>query len=272
MQLRGHRESMKLTVDDVAAHLDTAPRTVHRWEAGKSIPGLAVLRVLLDHYGVTDPLARMELETLRAEGKAPGWWTPYSSDVRPTFATFLGLEVDALSLMEYSAILVPGLLQTEAYMRAVMSKAVPRLSDEAIDKRVGVRLERQLDKFSRQTLRHFVIDESILWRRVGGVDTMREQLAHLLDLAKSRLITIQVLPLAVGEFASVLGNFSVLTFERLDDPPVACIELLRGDLYADGTDSELYTQHFDKLREAALPERLSLRLVSKIMKETHHAE
>lgn len=268
LQLRAHRERNSLTLDQVAATLETHARTVSRWELAQANIRVRDLRMLLDLYQVTGG-ERTELETLAREGRQHGWWTPYTSSVRPTFATFLGLEAEAASLNEYSGTVLPGLLQTENYMRAIMTAAIPQLSDETIERRIEIRLKRQAEMLSRNYPTHFVIDQSCLLRRVGGHDVMDEQLTSLIEVSKSRLITVQVIPFETGAHASILGSFAVLTFR--DMPPVACVEMLGGDLYADGPDSEQYTQHFDNLREAALPQPLSLSLVEKIRKENDHA-
>lgn len=249
--------------------MNTTVRTVRRWEAGQVSIRIRDLRALLDLYNVSDARTRGELETLGREGRQAGWWTPYTSAVRPTFATFLGLEAEAQSYMEYSALVIPGLLQTPAYMRALMNAAVPQLDDETIEKRIEVRRKRQAEMLARGYPCHFVIDQGCLLRRVGGTDVMADQLGHLIEVAKSRRMTIQVIPFEIGAHASIMGGFAVLGFDEM--PPVAFVELLAGDLYADGPDSERYTKHFDKLREAALAEPLAMTLVEKIRKDVHHA-
>jgi hypothetical protein len=249
--------------------METTVRTVRRWEAGQASIRPRDLRALLDMYAVPAD-ERGELETLAREGRQPGWWTPYTSAVRPTFATFLGLEAEATSYMEYSAMIVPGLLQTERYMRAVINAAIPQLDDETIEKRIEVRRKRQAEMFARGYPTHFVIDQACLLRRVGDAEIMNEQLRHLTEVARSRRVTIQVIPFEIGAHASVIGSFSLLTFDGM--PPVAFVELLGGDLYADGPDSVRYTEHFDKLREGALPEPLALSLVDEIRRDVHHAQ
>lgn len=269
--LKEAREQAKLRPEDVALQLSTTARTILRWEAGHSLIASKNLRLLFEVYKIHSPNEQMALSALQKEGAQRGWWTPYTSAVRPTFATFLGLEADAVKLMEYSAIVLPGLLQTEPYMRAVMNASIPRITDETIESRIELRRKRQDDIFSSGTDRHFVIDESCLYRTVGGAETMRDQIKHLVDVARSsRLVTVQVLPMAVGAHASTLGSFSVMTFDE-PDPPVACVELLGGDMYADGPDSAIYTEHFDKLREGSLPEPLALIRAEEIMKDVHHA-
>lgn len=266
LQVRAHRERCGLTLEQAAGALETSRFTVSRWESGQANIRTGDLRLLFDLYAVPAD-ERAELETLAREGRQRGWWTPYTSSVRPTFATFLGLEAEAASLMEYSAIILPGLLQTERYMRAVMRAAVPFIGDDTIERRTEVRLKRQAEIFARGYPMHFVIDQACLLRRVGGVDVMRDQLTHLTEKAKNRQITLQVIPFEIGAHASVMGSFSVLTFA--DMPPISYVEQLAGDLYGDGEDAALYTQHFDALREAALPKPLALELLERIRKETH---
>lgn len=268
LQLKGHRGRARMTPEAVAGALQTTSRTVLRWEAGAANIRPRDLGTLLDLYAVPEA-DRPDLFTLAREARLQGWWSPYTSSVRPTFATFLGLEDEAASLCEYSAMLIPGLLQTEPYMRAVMNADVPLLPDETIEQRIALRIKRQAGMLEHDRPSHFIIDQACLLRRVGSVEIMNDQLAHLIEVAKSRLVTIQVLSFEIGAHASIMGGFSVLTFEEM--PPVACVELVAGDLYADGDDSERYTLHFNALRQGALPEPLALALVERIRKDVHHA-
>lgn len=270
MQLKTAREASGLTVAEVARTLHKTARSVLRWEAGQTNMPIADLTALMDTYGIKDPTLRIQLESLHMLGRQSGWWAPYSNAIRPSFVTFLGLEAGASSLSEFSAMLIPGLLQTERYMRATMRAASPPLSEAAIDKRVAIRLTRQEAMFSRRVRTRFVIDESCLHRRVENVETMHDQLKHLLDVADTRHITIQVLPFSGGAHVSMHGSFSVLTFPA-PDQPIACIELLNGELYADGPEARVYTDNFDRLREGALPEPLAMDHVDTIMRNVHHA-
>jgi transcriptional regulator with XRE-family HTH domain len=268
-RLRTYRQAAELPPEAVARRMLTTTRTVLRWEAGQAAIRLRDLATLLDMYGVELGTAeRSEAEALARETRRPGWWTPYNSEVRPTFRQFLGLEQGASSLREYGPVIVPGLLQTKRYMRAVMEASIPMLDDNTIDRRVEVRLKRQAEVLARAMPTHFVIDEAAFMRGVGGAEVMSEQIAYLIDIAKSRLVTIQVLPFGIGAHASILGGFIVLQIPEMG--PVACVELEGGDLYAHGSDAARYTQRFDKLCEGALPEPHSLTLATRI-REEHHA-
>jgi transcriptional regulator with XRE-family HTH domain len=264
-----YREIMSMTVEAVAAQLRTTPRTVLRWEAGHANLRARDLETLADMYCVPDR-DRAELEALARESRIPGWWAPFTRDISPTYATFLGLEAEAEALQDYSSILIPGLLQTERYMRTVMQAAYPVLDEETIDTRIELRRKRQAETFGRDHRIHLIIDESCLWRSVGGFEIMREQLDAVREAAKSRRVTLQVLPMRAG-FAAMVGSFCVLTFPSPDDPPVACVEMRNGCLHVDPREALIYAEYFDKLREASLPERLALELVQEITKEVHHA-
>lgn len=261
LQLRKHREKTGLTVDFVADHLRTTARSVVRWEAGQTSIRTRDLQALYHLYGVNVEEAS-ELDALAREGRQRSWWTPYTSAVRPTFATFLELEADAAALLQYSTMVVPGLLQTEPYMRAIMRAARPQLDDDTIEKRVDIRLKRQDAMRARGYRRHFVIDQSCLYRQVGGPSIMADQLDYLVEVAQSRSVTVQVIPFEAGIHADLLWAFSVLTFA--DMPTVACIETLNGELYANALDSQRYAGHFDALRERALAEPMALALADKV--------
>lgn len=270
--LKANRDHVELSPEDVAVQLSTTPRTVLRWESGQSLIRLQDLRLLIEMYRVVSEDERIELETLQREGSQRGWWTPYTSGVRPTYRTLMGLEAEATSSLEYTAIVIPGLLQTRAYMEAIMIARTPMLTDAEVKARVDLRLERQNQMAMRDDIkRHFVIDESCFHRNVGGPATMTDQIKHIIDLAEStRLITVQVLQLTIGAHASTMGSFSVLTFDH-PDPPVAFVEGLTGDLYGEGPDALVYLENFNSLREAALPEPSSLARADTIMREVHHA-
>ena len=257
-QLRAARRAVGLSRQQVAEKMETSESGVTRWETGRTRIRLNDLRALLDLYGLTDPTLRAELEQLAREGRQRGWWTPYTSSIRPSFATFLGLEAEASEEHEYSAIVLPGLLQTEEYATAIMRAAVPELSDAVVEERVKLRLERQKRLTSKDApplKLHAIIDEACLYRKVGGDDVWLAQLQHLWTMCGRRSVTVQVLPFEVGAHASTLGGFLLLRYQ--DAPPIAMIELAAGDLYAEHDDAVRYVTRFDMLRESALPPALS---------------
>jgi hypothetical protein len=267
-RLRAARQRSGLTIDDVSAKLGgNRVRSLHRWEAADALLSSPDLVTLCDIYEVT-PAEREQVLILRSEALRPGWWTPYTSAIAPTYSTFVDLESGADALKEYSGIMVPGLFQTNDYMSAVMRAANPPMSDETIKSRIAVRTRRQTETLTR-VASHFIIDEGALLRGVGGTAVMRAQLETLAAFATSRLITVQVLALSAGVTVSTVGNFSILLFERSQDPPIVGVETLTGCLFADDTDGAQYIEAFNRVRKHALSARQSLARIRDIRNEVY---
>lgn len=161
------------------------------------------------------------------------WWQ--SPDVRdvipPGFKAYLGLEATAEELENYESEYVPGLLQTEAYVRVIHQRAHAGLSDEQIDRRVAVRMTRQevLHRLSSPLQFTAIINEAILHRNVGGREVMRAQLRHMADLAASNPhVKIQVVPFELGAHPGMNGPFTVLKFGMPSLKPIVYLENLGG--------------------------------------------
>ncbi|MFE1201877.1 helix-turn-helix domain-containing protein [Streptomyces sp. NPDC058762] len=125
---------------------------------------------------------------------------------------FMAIEAEAISFSCYEPLLIPGLLQTEAYARALIGGSSPPLDDETVAERVGARL-RRAEALRRKigVMYGFVIYEAALRTNVGGVEVMREQLRHLLDVGVLRNVSIQVLPF--GRCSGVALNGSIVLLE-----------------------------------------------------------
>lgn len=262
LELKRLREERRLSREEVAAHLEVSVSTVSRIETGRGGVRAKDLRQLLDLYGVSEDATRTSLEALARAGKVQGWWTRHAGELRSAYATYIGLEAEATWLLDFEAITVPGLLQTESYARALLASALPAMTDDAIESRVKVRMERQRARLeSAQPVNLWaIIDESVVRRRIGGPVVMREQLRHLIDVAARPNVTVQMLPYAAGAHPGVIGSFVVLRFA--DDPDVAYIEGVAGDVYAEGTDVERFTLAFDGLRAAAASPGASLEMLT----------
>jgi len=264
-ELKAARETSSLTPQDAADVLSASVSTVYRIESGGVGLKAIELTALLDRYGITDQEVRTRLERLRAEGRQRGWWSGYRSALKPSYQTYIGLEDSAVAIRSFAGIVIPGPLQTAAYARAVMMTAQPPLTDPVISQRVEVRMQRQgLITRAEEPLRfHVVLDEAAVQRRVGGDAVWQAQLEHLVELAKLRHITVQVLPFDVGTFAESAGEFSILDFD--EGGPVAYVESLSGDLYAEGDGVERFLLHFDALRTAALPPTRSVGMIEGLL-------
>jgi transcriptional regulator with XRE-family HTH domain len=259
--LKAARERAGLTVETAARRLDTTVRTVRRWEAGQvGIPDDRLADALRLYCPPADEW--QEIETLAREGGQSGWWVKRADVVRPSYARFVDLELEASRLVEYSAMLVPGLLQTEEYTRAVMAGHLPPMAKELVRARVALRMQRQAEMMQRAYPLHYVLDEAVLHRCLGRPHMMAAQLRHLLTMARTERILLQVLPFENGEHASIMGTFAVLTVPELGE--IAVEETRSGDVYADGTDAAQYTQIFRALTKGALPEPESLEMITEV--------
>jgi len=168
----------------------------------------------------------------------------------------------------WEPILLPGLLQTEAYMRALMRSG--RSSDPAnvIDRRVALRLKRQGRLSGPGALNlAAVIDESAVRRVIGGSDVMNDQLHALIEAAQLPNVTLQVLPFGAGEHPFLGGSAALLEFRETTHPDVVYLEGLAGDLYEEQPlEVGRYRDEFDRLSAMALDHRLSLKMIEGLLR------
>jgi transcriptional regulator with XRE-family HTH domain len=260
-QLRRLRDEARVPTERAADVIEVSASTLRRIESGRvGIKGPA-LTALLNEYGVTDAELRETLLSMAREGKQRGWWAKFG-DLPQAYRQYIGLESAADQMRNFETIVVPGLLQTEAYARAMTRSDAFKPTPEWIEQRVTVRMERQ--KLIRQgRLRLIaVMDEAVLHRQIGGVEVMHDQLTALLDAGGLWNVTLQVIPFREGAYASMLSSFAILDFP--DHPGVVYIEGLTGDLYAEGADVERCTTVFTDLRSSALSPSGSAAIIRRI--------
>ncbi|MDB1088109.1 helix-turn-helix transcriptional regulator [Streptomyces sp. ACA25] len=183
------------------------------------------------------------------------------------FADAAELEKLARTISEYAPMLVPGLLQTDAYARALTRATLPLASEEEVEEHVRARMDRQqlLDGTTRPQL-WAVLHETVLRVPMGGPAVMREQLLHIADQARKRRVLVQVLPFAAAMDASLNSMASLMTFE--DAPPVVYAESTHtGQLVEDLALVARYQRSYDLVRAAALSPRASLALIESAVKD-----
>ncbi|WP_097218378.1 MULTISPECIES: helix-turn-helix domain-containing protein [unclassified Streptomyces] len=175
----------------------------------------------------------------------------------------------AVAVCEYAAHVVPGLLQTEDYARAVLRVGRTLDNEEQLDERVTFRMGRQkrLAAPDRPEL-WVVLDEAVLRRPVGGNAVMREQFGRLLAAATEAHITLQVLPFDQGEHEVMGGSLTLLTMP--DDSEIAYTEGAHyGQLIEDPDEVRRFALTYDRLRAAALPPLMSLDMIRSVMEDNH---
>ncbi|ONI77188.1 transcriptional regulator [Actinosynnema sp. ALI-1.44] len=266
--LRRMREEAGLTIDKAVEQLLAA--RAGKWSSAKlsrienreqGVQSRDVV-VLLDLYRVTDPDTRAWLVDLALNAHERGYWRAIRKDHPDDFHGFLSVEAALVALRQFETMLVPGLLQTIDFARAVIKGINPELTPDVVERRAMARMTRQQVITRANPLRyHVVLEESILERQIGSPTVMRNQLRRLIDEAGTDHITVQVLPKSTGAGPALEGPFSILT---LPDP-------VPDFGYAEGPGGGAYMEDPEKVRERtiswgaiterALPEADSVRLI-----------
>lgn len=225
--------------------------------------------------GAREPSLRFAEGCDRAFPDMNGWFTRFYHDSRRWdgpyprwFLDWVDAEGRASKLWIWQPILVPGLLQTAEYARALFRAWQMADTDEEVEQLVTARLDRQriFDRARPPSL-WVVLDEAVLHRPVGGAKVMGDQLQHLLDMSGRPRVSIQVIPAEVGAHAGLLGGVSIAGFD--DDPP--------GIVYLDSSDQGQTSREpgivarmftiFDTLRSEALPRGASRDLIGRVANE-----
>jgi transcriptional regulator with XRE-family HTH domain len=238
MQLGSHlrrlREAKGISREDASYVIRGSESKISRLELGRVGFKERDVTDLLRLYGVDDVEEHQRLLALTREANAPGWWNPYSDLLPVWYQSYLDLEDAATLIRTYEIQFVPGLLQTEAYARAVITLEHGQADVSELNRRVALRMTRKqlLDRPDGPRL-WAVLDEAVLLRPIGGLETLRAQLRALLEQCEHPDIRLQVIPFARGGHAAAGGAFTMLRFplEGLSD--TVYLEHLTGALYLD---------------------------------------
>lgn len=273
-ELRRLREEQGLTADEVADTLQWSGSKISRIELCRTGVKTADLVKLLNIYGV--PAGhRDELLALARERRRKGWWEAYTDVLPSWYAAYIVLESEAEGIFCWSPELVNGLLQTEGYARAV-SDTMGAAADPPgeIGRRIQARLRRQrILTGDSPTCVTFVLDESVLLRRLGDSQVMRDQLARLIEVSTAPSISLHVLRLADTHPVGVGGGFALMQF-----PPVPGIgptsdvvyvdQFAVGGLYIeDEAQTYRYRLAFQRLVAESLDQARSRDLIESVRRE-----
>jgi len=268
LELRRLREAARLTCDEVAERLECSASKISRVETGRVSVSPRDVRDMLEIYGVPEE-QRDSLVQLARESRQKGWWHAYGDSVQPHFATYLGLESAASEIKIYEVNLIPGLLQTEEYARAVITAGMVNSPRADIERSVALRMERQ--QVTRTSLPKVwaVLDEAALRRQVGGPEVMRVQLEYLRELTCMPNVRLQVIPFGGGAHPGMGRPFVVLVFPEQVDPDVVYLEDLTSALWVeDVAQVDRYNVFFNHLSATALSFENSAGLITAVVKES----
>jgi transcriptional regulator with XRE-family HTH domain len=272
-QLRRLRTEQGISREEAGEAIRASAWKIHRLENGQVSFKERDIVDLLRLYGVADPGEVAAFVILAREANQPGWWHHYGDVLPQWFRAYVDLESAAVLIRTYEAQFVPGLLQTEEYMRAVIQGALLDDTPDVAEQRVQLRLTRQqlLDREDAPRL-WAVVDEAALRRPVGSREVMRTQLERLIEAAELPNVTLQVLPFAAGAHPAMVGAFSILRFPEPELPDVVYLEHLTNAIYLDKEDDvDQYLHVMETICvRAAAPDR-TVELLSRILKESGDA-
>lgn len=257
-RLRALRESAGLTLEAAAPKLDLSRSSLFRVESGETRASVHLVRSMMDLYD------RFEADLLDAVRAAlrPSWFTSYGVlDMGYTDA-----ETEADRVWDYPGLHLPGLLHTEAYVRALFGHAHRRRSAEQVDNDVAVRWIRQqrLSGADNPLALVTVVDEAALTREIGGPAVLRGQLDHLVMMAELPTVTLHVLPQRRCSPIALEGGFTLLGFPEPDDPDLLYHEYVTGALHIEDEDEVREARLvFDSLRGEALSPADSVALIKR---------
>ncbi|MFD4996433.1 helix-turn-helix domain-containing protein [Streptomyces buecherae] len=256
-EVRALRETLGRSQEQFAVELHYTQSQVSKVESGCALAS-EPFAMAMDRVAGTPGVYRRLRNKLAKQGRGhPAWFVPY-----------IALEESASAVTDYSCTFLMGLVQTEAYAKAVMHAAFPRESDEQIHSRVELRMRRQtvLNREGSPLALWVIIHEAVLRNIVGDVSVMVGQLAHLVELARSPHVTLQVLPSKSGAAPSHLP-FTLLELDGKPHAVYAETPTNGGQVDESPTAVASAVRMLDRLRMAALPERESLALIRKIMED-----
>ncbi|MEU0252195.1 helix-turn-helix transcriptional regulator [Streptomyces sp. NPDC006184] len=252
-RVRRLRTAAGLTQAELGARTHVVSTRITQIErASGAKPTLELARALDTALGADDLLVEL-------------WPYVYREAFPDWSRAFIAHSERAVSISEYAAHVVPGLLQTKEYARAVLSVGLTLSGEEQLEERLAFRMARQrrLGSPDRPEL-WVILDEAVLRRPIGGHAVMREQLARLLDAATERHNTVQVLPFDQGEHDAMGGSLTVLTLP--DGSEVAYTEGAHyGQLIEDPAEVRHFAVTYDRLRANALPPLMSLDMIRSAM-------
>ncbi len=247
-ELRRIREKSGRTQKVVAEALGWSTSKVIRIEKGSVNVSTSDVMALLHYYRIDDPFVADDL-LAAARARDEGWWDGYRPFCSQQFVNFLGYEDSATRIRQYMGLVVPGLLQTEEYARALVDDG--HKDREEIEREIRIRMRRQelLDRPNCPALQ-YVIDEACLHRWVGGPDAMRRQLNALKEATLHPSVSIRIVPFTVGVYAGMQGS-SFTIFDVPSLAPVIIIEDPEHDVNLDGQDVSKYVETFGALQHVA---------------------
>ncbi|MFE2993927.1 helix-turn-helix domain-containing protein [Nocardia sp. NPDC059246] len=274
--LRDWRIQAGLTIAEAAKLMEWGGSTLQRLEKGNADRIRTIdIQELCRIYGIPAEIAE-GLKGLAQQAAVKSWWHSYGDLIPENFDVYVGLEASAQQLSCYQSELVPGLLQTAEYARALNRLGYPEETVVEVDRRVQLRMQRQamITRRMHPATIAMVLHESVLRRLVGGARVMAAQVRHLAELSTRSNVALRILPFAAGvPLGLSTGPFVILEFGcdskgQPVEPPVVYVEGFTGDLYLERQgDVQRYRRAQTGLERCALDVQDSRNLLRQVAKE-----
>ncbi|MFI8810628.1 MULTISPECIES: helix-turn-helix domain-containing protein [unclassified Streptomyces] len=270
-ELRQLRQEAGLTSTQVVRTLICSPSKLTRLETGENaVVETADVMALCEIYGAAPEKRALLLGYAAVTKTKKDWWQSpeYRPAIAPSFKAYLGLEATAEALHNYEGEFVPGLLQTEDYVRAIHQRAHEGLPRDEIDRLVAVRMTRQEALHREFAPLKFaaIVNEAVLYRQVGGPAVMRAQIEHMRDMAAHPSVRVQVVPFKAGAHAGMNGAFTLLRLQ--DAHPIVYLENLgSASVTRKRGDVTQYEEAFTDLQILAVGPQESVGMIREAIKE-----
>jgi transcriptional regulator with XRE-family HTH domain len=265
-QLRRLRDGTGLRREDVEERTGINSTTLYRIETARTRPQYRTLAALLKLYSVSTE-EQNRLKALYKQSANEGWIQPWHEQLPEGYTAYISFEREAHGLRHYSALYVPGLLQTEGYARAVTRGVLHDATEEQVEDVVRARMERQAVLTKKKPLKFWaILDEASLHREVGGPEVMRAQLDHLIAAAKAPNVTFQIIPFGSGAHPGMPGQFIVMDFEDPLDTDLIYVDGPVGEIFLESdVDIKRFRADFDQLVAVAMSPDDSVSLIAEIV-------
>lgn len=263
--LRTARQERKLTQGQVARELDWSLSKVQRIETGDVSVSTTDLRSLLEYLGITDDDVVKQLMESARVSRRQRWFTEpkYRQHLTPATRQLLQFESEAVAIRMFHPTVVPGLLQVAPYALATLRSRTNLLSELTQDVRYEVRMRRREQVLFRDDPPQYllILDESVLWREVGGAEVTADQFADLLRVSRQPHVRVRVIPFREGASVAFVGPFTVLELPSETDAVLYTESYDHDEIIQKPDEIRMHRSIFEDLWSRSLDEMASERLI-----------
>ncbi|MBX6766749.1 MAG: helix-turn-helix domain-containing protein [Actinomadura rubrobrunea] len=269
-RLRRLREARGISRAEAGRLIRGSDSKISRMETGRTGFKERDLADLLALYGVTDEAERAVLLALAEQAGRPGWWQPYHEIIPQWYEMYLGLEQSAEMIRCHESHMIPELLQTPDYARAVLALTHGDEPAETVERRVELRLRRaRILERSRPPRLWAMIDEAALRRPFGGAAVMRDQLRRLVEASRLPHVTVQVMPFRAGGYPGVGAPITLLRQPEAELPDVGYLARPNGAEYVDKPEEvDAFRHVLNQMATQAAPADETPRILRAVIDDT----